>query len=76
MYVPYRPLSLLTSRPLWWAVRADPRQAWEFKHPEFNQHKKDNLDNIRLKAPAPRKAAAAVEEPSLMVVHQANLFNE
>ncbi|KAH9906058.1 HSF-type DNA-binding-domain-containing protein [Xylariomycetidae sp. FL2044] len=30
--------------------------AWEFKHPEFRVDKKDNLDNIRRKAPAPRKA--------------------
>lgn len=36
--------------------------AWEFKHPEFNQHKKDNLDNIRRKAPAARKVTVA-EEP-------------
>ncbi len=54
---------------------ADPRQAWEFKHPEFNQHKKDNLDNIRRKAPAPRKMAT-VEEPSSMAVQQANLIND
>jgi osomolarity two-component system, response regulator SKN7 len=31
-------------------------QAWEFKHPEFRADRKDNLDNIRRKAPAPRKA--------------------
>ncbi|KAI0594207.1 HSF-type DNA-binding-domain-containing protein [Biscogniauxia sp. FL1348] len=30
--------------------------AWEFKHPEFRADRKDNLDNIRRKAPAPRKA--------------------
>ncbi|EFW99706.1 stress response transcription factor [Grosmannia clavigera kw1407] len=36
--------------------------AWEFKHPEFRQHKKDNLDNIRRKAPAARKVTVA-EEP-------------
>ncbi|KAI0123716.1 response regulator-like protein [Xylariales sp. AK1849] len=33
--------------------------AWEFKHPEFNRDAKNNLDNIRRKAPAPRKAQAA-----------------
>jgi osomolarity two-component system response regulator SKN7 len=37
-------------------------QAWEFKHPEFQANKKDSLDNIRRKAPAPRKAAAAMED--------------
>lgn len=37
-------------------------QAWEFKHPEFNKHSKHNLDNIRRKAPAPRKAQPA-EDP-------------
>ncbi|KAL8950712.1 MAG: hypothetical protein Q9222_003271 [Ikaeria aurantiellina] len=29
--------------------------AWEFKHPEFKANNKDSLDNIRRKAPAPRK---------------------
>ncbi|KAH6653264.1 HSF-type DNA-binding-domain-containing protein [Truncatella angustata] len=32
------------------------QNAWEFKHPEFNRDAKHNLDNIRRKAPAPRKA--------------------
>ncbi|CAK7271729.1 kinase-regulated stress-responsive transcription factor skn7 [Sporothrix epigloea] len=36
--------------------------SWEFKHPEFHQHKKDNLDNIRRKAPVTRKITVA-EEP-------------
>ncbi|KAI2627684.1 HSF-type DNA-binding-domain-containing protein [Hypoxylon sp. NC1633] len=36
--------------------------AWEFKHPEFRADRKDNLDNIRRKAPAPRKAQAAEEQ--------------
>ncbi|KAM7194590.1 transcription factor prr1 [Rhypophila sp. PSN 637] len=31
------------------------RDAWEFRHPEFRADRKDNLDNIRRKAPAPRK---------------------
>lgn len=35
--------------------RADGHQAWEFKHPEFKANNKDSLDNIRRKAPAPRK---------------------
>ncbi|KAG9237843.1 BRRG2, response regulator [Amylocarpus encephaloides] len=37
--------------------------AWEFKHPEFQANKKDSLDNIRRKAPAPRKPAQTVEDP-------------
>ncbi|KAI9816580.1 MAG: kinase-regulated stress-responsive transcription factor skn7 [Pycnora praestabilis] len=36
--------------------------AWEFHHPEFLQNNKDSLDNIRRKAPAPRKATQASEE--------------
>lgn len=38
---------------------ADRIQAWEFRHPEFRADRKDNLDNIRRKAPAPRKPAQA-----------------
>ncbi|KAF2807834.1 response regulator [Mytilinidion resinicola] len=29
--------------------------AWEFKHPDFKANNKDAIDNIRRKAPAPRK---------------------
>ncbi|OAL75368.1 stress response transcription factor SrrA/Skn7 [Trichophyton violaceum] len=36
--------------------------AWEFKHPEFKADNKDSLDNIRRKAPAPRKQAPANED--------------
>lgn len=36
--------------------------AWEFKHPEFQEHKKDLLDNIKRKTPAPRKPAPATED--------------
>ncbi|KAI1204220.1 HSF-type DNA-binding-domain-containing protein [Annulohypoxylon truncatum] len=36
--------------------------AWEFKHPEFRADRKDNLDNIRRKAPAPRKVQATEEQ--------------
>jgi len=36
-------------------------QAWEFRHPEFRADRKDNLDNIRRKAPAPRKTAQTEE---------------
>jgi osomolarity two-component system response regulator SKN7 len=35
--------------------QADRVQAWEFKHPDFKMNNKDALDNIRRKAPAPRK---------------------
>ncbi|KAL1881164.1 hypothetical protein VTK73DRAFT_4611 [Phialemonium thermophilum] len=38
------------------------RDAWEFRHPEFRADRKDNLDNIRRKAPAPRKPQQT-EEP-------------
>ena len=37
-------------------------KAWEFKHPEFKANNKDSLDNIRRKAPAPRKPAPVVDE--------------
>ncbi|KAJ9134738.1 Transcription factor prr1 [Pleurostoma richardsiae] len=33
--------------------------AWEFKHPGFRVDSKHNLDNIRRKAPAPRKPQAS-----------------
>ncbi|EED17538.1 stress response transcription factor SrrA/Skn7, putative [Talaromyces stipitatus ATCC 10500] len=36
--------------------------AWEFKHPEFKANNKDSLDNIRRKAPAPRKPAQMNED--------------
>ncbi len=36
-------------------------QAWEFKHPEFKANNKDSLDNIRRKAPAPRKSTQVVD---------------
>ncbi|MCJ1484864.1 kinase-regulated stress-responsive transcription factor skn7 [Schaereria dolodes] len=36
--------------------------AWEFKHPEFKANNKDALDNIRRKAPAPRKPTQVLEE--------------
>ncbi|KAI2631193.1 HSF-type DNA-binding-domain-containing protein [Xylaria nigripes] len=39
--------------------------AWEFKHPEFRADRKDNLDNIRRKAPAPRKAHNAEDQFSV-----------
>ncbi|KAF2000525.1 heat shock transcription factor 2, partial [Amniculicola lignicola CBS 123094] len=36
--------------------------AWEFKHPDFKANNKDALDNIRRKAPAPRKANQQPED--------------
>ncbi|KAI0196426.1 HSF-type DNA-binding-domain-containing protein [Astrocystis sublimbata] len=39
--------------------------AWEFKHPEFRADRKDNLDNIRRKAPAPRKAQNSEDQYSV-----------
>jgi osomolarity two-component system response regulator SKN7 len=39
-------------------------QAWEFKHPDFKANNKDALDNIRRKAPVPRKPNQASDEPA------------
>ena len=39
-------------------------QAWEFRHPDFKINNKDALDNIRRKAPAPRKPNQPAEEVS------------
>ncbi|MCJ1436460.1 kinase-regulated stress-responsive transcription factor skn7 [Xylographa pallens] len=36
--------------------------AWEFRHPEFKANNKDALDNIRRKAPAPRKPTQILDE--------------
>ncbi|KAK8050284.1 hypothetical protein PG994_012014 [Apiospora phragmitis] len=38
------------------------KEAWEFKHPAFRADAKNNLDNIRRKAPAPRKNQAAEDQ--------------
>ncbi|KAK9452766.1 HSF-type DNA-binding-domain-containing protein [Dipodascopsis uninucleata] len=35
--------------------------AWEFKHPDFQLHNKTQLDNIKRKAPAPRRSTQAEE---------------
>ncbi|KAI5793893.1 HSF-type DNA-binding-domain-containing protein [Peziza echinospora] len=44
-------------------------QAWEFKHPNFQMYNRDQLENIKRKAPAARKAAqqraAADDGPGL-----------
>ncbi|KAI9723653.1 MAG: hypothetical protein M1812_000953 [Candelaria pacifica] len=36
--------------------------AWEFRHPDFKANDKDALENIRRKAPAPRKSTQVNEE--------------
>ncbi|KAI9676898.1 MAG: kinase-regulated stress-responsive transcription factor skn7 [Caeruleum heppii] len=47
--------------------------AWEFKHPEFKMNSKDSLENIRRKAPAPRKTIQPGEE--LIPTQQIDLVN-
>ncbi|KAK1072508.1 kinase-regulated stress-responsive transcription factor skn7 [Friedmanniomyces endolithicus] len=47
--------------------------AWEFRHPDFKMNNKDALENIRRKAPAPRKTNAIVEE--LIPTQQMDLVN-
>ncbi|KAK3699323.1 kinase-regulated stress-responsive transcription factor skn7 [Vermiconidia calcicola] len=47
--------------------------AWEFKHPDFKMNNKDALDNIRRKAPAPRKTNAVADE--LVPTQQVDLVN-
>ncbi|KAG9245846.1 heat shock transcription factor 2 [Calycina marina] len=49
--------------------------AWEFKHPEFQADKKENLDNIRRKAPAPRKVAQSREDGALVPAGQLDMLN-
>jgi len=48
-------------------------QAWEFKHPDFMVNKKDALDNIKRKAPAPRKSNAMPDD--LVPTQQMDLVN-
>jgi osomolarity two-component system, response regulator SKN7 len=48
--------------------------AWEFKHPEFKANSKDSLDNIRRKAPAPRKQSALSDEQ--IPIQQIDLMNQ
>ncbi|ETN45485.1 uncharacterized protein HMPREF1541_09317 [Cyphellophora europaea CBS 101466] len=48
--------------------------AWEFKHPEFKANNKDSLDNIRRKAPAPRKSTNLNEEQ--IPIQQIDLMNQ
>ena len=48
--------------------------AWEFRHPEFRANSKDSLDNIRRKAPAPRKPSQNTDEQ--MPIQQIDLMNQ
>lgn len=48
--------------------------AWEFKHPEFKANSKDTLDNIRRKAPAPRKQGQAADVD--VSIQQVDLMNQ
>ena len=48
--------------------------AWEFRHPEFKANNKDSLDNIRRKAPAPRKVSTLNEEQ--IPIQQIDLMNQ
>ncbi|CAL5874425.1 uncharacterized protein PFLUO_LOCUS8721 [Penicillium psychrofluorescens] len=50
------------------------QNAWEFKHPEFRANSKDSLDNIRRKAPAPRKPTTSTEES--VPTQQIDLLNQ
>ena len=40
-------------------------KAWEFKHPDFRANNEEALDNIRRKAPAPKKHNAAVDDAAM-----------
>ncbi|KIX00765.1 uncharacterized protein Z518_09830 [Rhinocladiella mackenziei CBS 650.93] len=48
--------------------------AWEFRHPEFKANSKDTLDNIRRKAPAPRKTSNLSDEQ--IPFQQIDLMNQ
>ncbi|KAL4920304.1 HSF-type DNA-binding-domain-containing protein [Aspergillus aurantiobrunneus] len=48
--------------------------AWEFKHPEFRANSKESLDNIRRKAPAPRKQTQAHDDS--VPTQQIDLLNQ
>ena len=48
--------------------------AWEFRHPEFRANSKDSLDNIRRKAPAPRKVSQMTDEQA--PIQQIDLMNQ
>ncbi|XHG01542.1 hypothetical protein AWENTII_004920 [Aspergillus wentii] len=48
--------------------------AWEFKHPEFRANSKESLDNIRRKAPAPRKQTQSHDDS--VPTQQIDLLNQ
>ncbi|KAJ5942226.1 hypothetical protein N7516_002394 [Penicillium verrucosum] len=50
------------------------QNAWEFKHPEFRANSKESLDNIRRKAPAPRKQAQPTDDS--VPTQQIDLLNQ
>ncbi|KAJ5679714.1 hypothetical protein N7462_007958 [Penicillium macrosclerotiorum] len=50
------------------------QNAWEFKHPEFRANSKESLDNIRRKAPAPRKPTQATDDS--VPTQQIDLLNQ
>ncbi|KAK2056476.1 HSF-type DNA-binding protein [Colletotrichum caudatum] len=50
------------------------KQAWEFKHSAFRADRKDNLDNIRRKAPAQRKSQQT--EDQFTTTQSINLLQE
>ncbi|RAL03769.1 putative stress response transcription factor SrrA/Skn7 [Aspergillus ibericus CBS 121593] len=50
------------------------QNAWEFKHPEFRANSKESLDNIRRKAPAPRKQTQSTDES--VPTQQIDLLNQ
>ncbi|KAJ4375003.1 kinase-regulated stress-responsive transcription factor skn7 [Neocucurbitaria cava] len=49
--------------------------AWEFKHPDFKMNNKDALDNIRRKAPAPRKPNQPNETDMLVPSQQMDMVS-
>lgn len=65
-------MSCCDGRGITWYTDND--QAWEFKHPEFKANNKDSLDNIRRKAPAPRKPAQLSED--CVPTQQIDLMNQ
>ncbi|OQD74685.1 hypothetical protein PENDEC_c010G03989 [Penicillium decumbens] len=50
------------------------QNAWEFKHPEFRANSKESLDNIRRKAPAPRKQTQSNDDS--VPTQQIDLLNQ
>lgn len=50
------------------------QNAWEFKHPEFRANSKESLDNIRRKAPAPRKQTQNTDDSA--PTQQIDLLNQ